>query len=128
MGNFNFNIWGVFLWAILGILVSISFLNISDFFSLDYKQAIILLGGFSTGLAVILMKLRNNNQKVFLWAITLIIIFCAIPIIGFYISQITQNISLGFDNIFISILLGVIVALAYLFLVQKKTEISGHKD
>ena len=126
MSNFNFNIRGVFLWALLGILVSIGFLNIADFFSLDYTQSIILLGGFSTGLAVILMKLRNNNQKVFLWAITLIIVFCAIPIIGLYISQILMNLSIG--NIFISLLIGLAFAIAYLFLIQKKTEISGHKD
>ncbi len=126
MSNFNYNIRGVFLWALLGILVSIGFLNIADFFSLDYTQSIILLGGFSTGLAVILMKLRNNNQKVFLWAITLIIVFCAIPIIGLYISQILMNLSIG--NIFISLLIGLAFAIAYLFLIQKKTEISGHKD
>ncbi|MCK4550444.1 MAG: hypothetical protein KAT91_00670 [Candidatus Aenigmarchaeota archaeon] len=128
MGNFNFNIWGVFLWAMLGILVSISFLNIADFFSLDYKRAIILLGGFSTGLAVILMKLRNNNQKAFLLAIASIILICAISMLGFYATQMIQNISLGVADAFISILLGVIVAIAYLFLIQKKTEISGHKD
>ncbi len=126
MGNFNFNIGGVFLWAILGIIISISFLNIADFFSLEYKQAIILLGGFSTGLAVILMKLRNNNQKVFLGVITVIIIICAIPILGFYISYISKNLSLG--NIFASILLGLVFAIVYLFLIQKKTEISDHKD
>ncbi len=84
MGFNNVKITGLFVWAILGIAMGVAFANIGEFFSINYKYMALIVGGISTGIAVILMKYRETDRNHFIMSVSLILVLSLLTTLPFY--------------------------------------------
>ncbi len=121
----NVKLTGLFVWTLLGIAMGIAFANIGEFFSINYKYMALLVGGISTGTAVILMKYRETDRNHFIMSVSLILVLSLSTTLPFYAILIPVLAHLG--PIIFGATLGISASILFLVLVRNIKEFEIEK-